>query len=92
LLLAVAENHSVLIGVALILAGLGLLLTARTYRDEAGRFARWRLEGMQARRAQRLVIRLAELNARWGVAGTVWLGRLLGVAAIAVGVVLVIRG
>jgi hypothetical protein len=82
----------VLASIALILAGVGLLLTASPYRDVAGRFARWRLEVMRERRTARALVRVAEWNARWGPAGAVWLGRSLGIAAIVVGIVLLVRG
>ena len=78
--------------ILLIAAGAGLLLTARSYLDVADDFNKGRAQDARDRRMPRLVTRAADANARWGARAGVWLGCAVGVAAIVVGVVLLVRG
>lgn len=78
-------------GIALIVAGIGLFLTARPYFKVADPFNKQRAEQMRAERARGVFQRLADRNARLGARGTVGFGRLVGAAAIVVGIVLIVR-
>lgn len=83
---------SVLSGLLLIAAGLGLFFTAPAYRDVAGQFHRWRAQGMRQRGLPRRLVRAAELNADWAPRVGMALGRALGAIAILAGIVVIIRG
>jgi hypothetical protein len=78
-------------GILLIAAGVGLFLTAPSYLDVADRFNKGRARDMHDRRLPRPLTRAADANARWGARGAAWFGRLVGLVAIVVGVVLLIR-
>jgi hypothetical protein len=82
----------VLTGVALIVAGAVLFLTAPTFLDVADDFNESRAKDMRARNLPRPITVLADLNARWGGRATMWLGRAVAAAAIVAGVVLLVRG
>lgn len=79
-----------LAGLALIAAGLGLFLTAGSFFGVAESVNRGLAQ--RARRAEgaRLVIWVHDINARWEAVTTLWFGRLIAVAAIGVGLVLVL--
>ena len=80
-----------LAGVGLIVAGIGLFATARSYFDVVETFNKARARRMRAERAPTVLQRLADRSARYGPRGTVLLGRLIGAAAIVVGIVLIVR-
>jgi hypothetical protein len=80
-----------LAGLALIVAGVALLALARTYFEVADPANKELARRMREGSAPRFVVWLNDRNARGGARSTVRLGRAVALAAIAGGVVLVIR-
>lgn len=83
--------ESMLTGIALIAAGVAMLLTAKSFFDEADRVNEFAAREARQSTTPRILTWVYDLHRRWGAAATVWVGRVVAVAAIVVGVFLVVR-
>ena len=78
-------------GLALIAAGVALLLSSKAFFDEADRVNKFAAGSARESTTPRVLAWVYDLHRKYGAATTVWVGRLVAVAAIVVGVVLVVR-